>query len=855
MEKRKSTWMRAIAIAVTCLIIGGLFLVVMLSSSSNDSEEESIEIRAYVKDKEEYTLENDNIKFVMEADTTHFTVTQKNSGEVWYSNPVDADNDAAANTVEQKGNLQSTAIIEYSTENGVDTRFNNYNYSISRGIYEIEEGSDYIKVKYSLGNTSKVFYIPIEVPASRMDELLGQLSDSDVRQVKEYYRKYDIKKLRSTDNKDELLAKYPDLESQNVYVLRDGLADHIKEKLQTVFANIGYTSEDYEADLAIYGNSGDEQPAIFNYSVIYRIEDNELVVEVPMDEMEYPKKYPFTGINILPFFGAGTKEEEGFIFVPEGGGSIINFNNGKLTANGYYSDLYGWDYAITRESVIHETKIEFPVFGISKQNASFICILEDGASYANIEADISGKLNSYNSASANYTTLHSEAYDVSEKSNSAVYVYEKQIPEESLIQRYHFIDGNGYTGMANAYREYLLKEYPELVLNTDASTPVAIELVGAIDKVQQKLGMPLSLPVELTSYTAAQEIIDELRNVGFDNMYVKYVGWMNGGVNQKLLSDVDLISDLGSKKDFNNLVAYMNENQIPFYLDGVVQNAYDSDILDGFITFRDAAKFTSQEETELYHYDSVDFSQQDWKDTYYLLKPKKMLQMISNLKAAAKEYGVTGVSFRDLGDTLSADYNKRNWVTRETSKGMQIEAMKDIQASGLGIMINSGNAYAAPYADYITNMDIKGSPYAIIDEQVPFYQMVLHGYVNYSSEAINLSSDYMEAVLQSAEAGAGLSFVFMEEEATKLQSTYYTQYFGADYHAWKDMAIEIFTEYNEKLGHLFNQTIIDHYKINSLVSATVYEDGSIVYVNYGLKDYNENGIEIPAKSYIVERGE
>ena len=38
-------------------------------------------------------MENDRLLFEMDANTTQFSVTDKTSGKVWYSNPQDRDND------------------------------------------------------------------------------------------------------------------------------------------------------------------------------------------------------------------------------------------------------------------------------------------------------------------------------------------------------------------------------------------------------------------------------------------------------------------------------------------------------------------------------------------------------------------------------------------------------------------------------------------------------------------------------------------------------------------------------------------------------------------------------------------
>ena len=45
----------------------------------------------------------------------------------------------------------------------------------------------------------------------------------------------------------------------------------------------------------------------------------------------------------------------------------------------------------------------------------------------------------------------------------------------------------------------------------------------------------MSRPLELTSFQEAQQIIEELRQDGITNMSVKLTGWMNGGVQQKIL--------------------------------------------------------------------------------------------------------------------------------------------------------------------------------------------------------------------------------------------------------------------------------------------------------------------------------
>ena len=177
--------------------------------------------------------------------------------------------------------------------------------------------------------------------------------------------------------------------------------------------------------------------------------------------------------------------------------------------------------------------------------------------------------------------------------------------------------------------------------------------------------------------------------------------------------------------------------------------------------------------------------------------------------------------------------------------------LNGIKASGQKIMTNMGNDYTLGVTDFITNMDLNGSGYTILDAAVPFYQIAIHGYVNYAGEALNLTADCEEELLKSAEYGAGLYFSLMDADATELQNTKYTQYFGANYEASKDELFAIYTRYQKELGSVFHQRIVDHAILDSGITLTVYEDGTKVYVNYNYDNVTMDGIEIPARDYLV----
>ncbi|MBE5877322.1 MAG: hypothetical protein E7290_10605 [Lachnospiraceae bacterium] len=858
-ETRKAEFKAAVIKRLKSLIAPCIILAIIVAGAIFialwQEEEEPIQIvkvKGYEGEESVRVLENDRIRFELDSTTTQFTVTDKRTGDVWYSNPQNAEDDELALKAE-KQKLLSTLILTYSTQNGVDTLHDNYRYCVQNQIYEIEEGEDYIKVYYSIGDVEKEYMIPPVITVKRMESFLANMSQTNAMMVQDYYKKYDINKLGKKDNKEELLAMYPILETEPIYVLRDTTKDNVKTKFEIYFGEAGYTDADYRADKELDMSVKTSDKPVFNVNVIYRLDGDDLLVEIPMGEIEYQEKYPIYYLSVLPYFGAAGIDEEGYMFVPEGGGALINFNNGKIAQNSYYSNLYGWDMAINRKALVHETRTYFNAFGIAKNNGSMLCILEEGAPYASVQADISGRNHNYNYVNAVYNITHREQYDVADKFNGEMFVYEDTLPNESLVQRYCFVDSTDYSDMALCYREYLLNKYGDaFVMQDDTSVPVAVEVVGAVDKMKQVVGVPVSRPLELTTYEEAQGIIEDLQTNGVQNMSVKLTGWMNGGVQQKMLNDVNLLSELGGKKDFKTLIDYTKAQGIDLYLNGITNYAIDSDFGDGFVVFRDAARLVSKEKAELYPYSEITYSQRDSQDPYYLLKGSLIEKMASNLVDEASKYQVN-VSFDDMGEVLSSDFTEDEKVTRQDALNRQVKSLQNAKAAGQKVMIPMGNNYALPYSDFVTEMDLAGSEYTILDKQVPFYQMAIHGYVNYAGESLNLTQNFEDELLKSAEYGAALSFTFMKETLFTLQNTLYYEYFGADYDAWKDKMLETYAEYEEKLGHVFNQCMTDHDYVTDKVTCTTYEDGTRVYVNYGYEAVSADGVEIPAKEYVVIR--
>lgn len=830
-----------------------IMITFVLLMSGCDKEvviDETIDILAYVEGAPVYTLENDQFLFTLDPETTTFTVTDKTNGYQWFSNPPNGATDPLADPLSIKY-LQSTFMLEYAADNGIYSTYSNYDLSIAKKTYSIEQNADSIDVTYIVGDTKKEYRFPTAVPDSRMQVYLERMDKSQKRQVENYFRKYDIDNLRANDDKSTLLETYPDLANEPVYALREGLQEYIKEKLETVFAESGYNDEEFAYDQMLYENESASEIPIFRVTMSYSLDDSGLNVTLPFEKMAWKDAYPMTKIHVLPFLGAGDTSAEGYMVVPEGTGAIIDFNNNKNEQTAYYCDVYGWDEGLKREELVTDNKTAFPVFGIGRDAASMICVLEDGAALASIKADVSGRNHSYNYVYATYITLHSDAMEVAAKTDRSVMVYEAKKPEGSIHQKYVFLDTTDYSAMATEYGNYLTQRYPNLNGTCEGEAPLNITLLGAADNVRQVLGFPKLLPLALTDFQEAKTVVQDLENRGLSNAQIRYFGWMNGGINQQYDNRFKTVSALGSKNEFKDFIAFCKEKDVDLYLDGFFQYAFNPSWGDDLKPSRDVSKYASRELVELKELSFVHFGIKPMSESYYLLKPQQSLTYLENMVDKVVAYGGNGIALKDIGMQLSGDYNPKAVVTREEVADLQANKLASIAASGMKIAVSSGNTYVLDAVSLITDMDLTGERFNIIDDTIPFYTMALHGKIPYSGTALNDSADFEIQLLKSVENGAGLNFTLMKAPASELQETNYTKYYGADYDRWIEKIEMTYKRYNGALGHTFSLKMSQHEKVSDNVYRVTYEDGTQVYVNYSHEAYTIGPVIVPAMDFTV----
>jgi len=153
-ERRKLDEMKKLKLLLTLVALS----FCMTACGDDSGEGEFLEVQDYSGEEEgkEITLSSDLLEFVMDADTTQFSITNKVSGQTWFSNPQTAEYDSIANGI-NKTMLLSTLIVKYSDSKGQDFTYDNYSYSIKEKRYSVEVTKDEngtekgVKILYTIG--------------------------------------------------------------------------------------------------------------------------------------------------------------------------------------------------------------------------------------------------------------------------------------------------------------------------------------------------------------------------------------------------------------------------------------------------------------------------------------------------------------------------------------------------------------------------------------------------------------------------------------------------------------------------------------------------------------------------------
>lgn len=802
--------------------------------------------------------ENESLELYFDEVETDIAIKEKSTGQVWFSNPVDIENDTVSSGYYQKL-LKSQIVLTYINESTQSSTMNNYTASIEEGQFEVEKLEDGIKITYMIGEGSAFILLPEAIDKERMEGFLETMSDSQKKKINRNYILYDPAQMTEKEL-DEISAQYPAVKEKSLYILRGGVKDYLKEELAGYFEEAGYTEADFELDTANIGYEEGNDSVWFQIPLTYRLEGETLLASIDPKEIVYNDNgYYLVNIDLLKYFGASMKED-GYLFVPDGSGALIYFDNGKTSVASYGAQVYGQDktmiYNAYYESQIDVTNtIKMPVFGIKEEEKALFAVIEGGDANAVINAEVSGKTTGYNDVYASFSYLQygTASLDDMVGANS-YYMYSNPEFEGDYAIRYAFLSGEeaDYSGMAKCYREYLVDRGILSAKSGKKELPFYVEYIGAIDKSKTMLGVKYTSVCAVTTFAQAKEISGHLQENGVEDLRVVYSGWMNGGLHGTAATGLNVVSGLnhGGVK-LSDFMEYTDGAGIPLYMTVDLQYVYKDKMFDGYSAMKYAPRYFDNTNIKVVEYGLA--SRVSEGELASLISPYYVEAVTEKLTKELDKKSVSGVGLGTLSWELYSDLLDANYTDRQMAKGRNTSAVATMKEADLALLGDNANAYIWGYVNDIINVPLFSNHYMIIDEEIPFYEMVVHGYIQYAGKALNLEDDYKTSVLKSVESGAGLNFKWIYEENSILKETDYDSLYSVNYEAWLDQAIETYKRLNEEMGYLQGEEMVAHEILLPDVVKVTYSDGSIIYVNYTDDEVTVDGILIGAKDFTVKK--
>ncbi len=614
------------------------------------------------------------------------------------------------------------------------------------------------------------------------------------------------------------------------------------------------------------------------------------IIERPTHSDEKENRRPLlASLGVLPYFGAHRADDEGYYVSPDGPGALTYFNVARVTNyNEYSKKVYGRDETVDQldSPDYSNSALTMGVYGIMDQDSMIAAFIDVGESNALLNIANPGIRNL---PFYSIYFLYQYRYYYKQQISKSGTMYDMIVPDMTIgdiEQTMHIsvdTEKSGQTDSAEAEqsftyrdlavltREKLLKKWEtkwgisesDIMAKRSGETSVPAMNLQLFMGAQNIFGGMLDQVNVMTTFDDVRTIYNAIAADGISNIRFSLLGWQKGGYYGNITNKYKPDSAFGGKGDLIDLAQWAKDTGIELSLDNNLLEIYGKP--SGL-----SLKGTSQREAVVKRPNTfyLDFNIPSmsgiyWYTPFYMMSPayynaKLLAEDIDKLT----DYGITSVDLQQVGDMVNSDYNQQNALLRVQTVKMYTEWLKKYNDHFDRVSVYYGNEYTVPFVDSILDIPMNRSYSIVLDEQVPFVQMVYHGLVDYYSSALNKEDDPQTMLLRSLEYGALPSFELTKEESKELQNTYYYGLYRSEYTLFTGSEGELKKAYEiaqNILLPLRNESIVDHAQadLQASVFVTTYSNGTRIYVNYESSPYtvtlpDGSTAEIAANSYYVD---
>ena len=604
-------------------------------------------------------------------------------------------------------------------------------------------------------------------------------------------------------------------------------------------------------DNGIYAEISFKDKYQFDIGVEVSLAGDTLTVRVPDESIQEHKADTFIStVALFPFLGyTYLDEQEGYMLVPDGNGALIYLDNkeGRYTT-GFSSLIYGTDDGMTSsskvstlwgryETVTQSNNVLAPIFGMAhlEDQQAYLGIVESGDERCSVEVTPNGVMVDYNRCFARFLLRDVYVQPLTQSNSGTVPAVEQDRLHSDLQVSYYLLSGDdaNYSGMAKTYREYLLTN--NKIEKRDLSYNTRVDFLGT-EREEFLMG---TTAVTMTTVNDVEEILEELRGLGVQNVLSVYRGWQSGGLYNVPITKYKADSNIGGNSALMNLVRNEAQkgNTIYLYNDALTVNATTNSTTYNVMKMVNKRTFTLDVHGQVY-------------DTFYYLMPGRSSGNLARFVDDLNDKGIGNLALAGITAKLFSYSSKGNYYSRTDTMDIYMDAVKAAHENS-NLVMETPNAYLWEYADAFLDMPLSSSDYLYLDQEIPFLSMVLKGVVPMYSEYVNFEANKTENFLQMVESGMYPSFYVSAEDSSKLIYTNSNNLYSLEYASYRDTI----AEYDAALKALAEKTgdacIIRHEILDNGLVKVTYDNGVKIYVNYSDSDLSADGLTVEALSYKV----
>ncbi len=601
------------------------------------------------------------------------------------------------------------------------------------------------------------------------------------------------------------------------------------------------------------------------FSVEITIEDNELVYRVPVNgiieretyEWEEEDRRPLLmSISVLPYLGAHRSTQKGYFVVPDGSGALTYFDVPRITNyNEYSKHVYGTDQTFdTSENPSYNDQIvSIGAYGIVENmdgdgenninvsaNSMMTSFIVEGDADADLKISNPG-IRSLPFYAIYFQYNYRNFYKLQISNSGTQYdmvVKDMQIGDVEQRIRIDTSENEtySYVNVAKIVQNKLIDQwnarYGESVSLGSANADVPVMNVKMFMGAENISGGVLNQLTVMTDYEDVQNIYNELSEMGAPEIRISLLGWQNDGYFWNSTTKLKPDSSYGSKGDFKDLLKWAKDKGIELSLDNNLLIVY-GEPKNGATLRNSIVKSANTFYVNYWRRSTSGMFLADGE--YYIMSPDYFEQeLLEDAIERLTDYGASNVDLQQLGNMVYSDYNEEHPLHRIQSINRYVQWLRSYGEKFDKLAVYNGNAYAVPFVDTIVDMPVGTSSQIVLDDDIPFMQLVYHGIVNYYSLPVN-SQPYEEFyTLKSIEYGSLMSYEITEQETSELFYTYYDSLYRSEYNNLKEEIVERYNITNEAVKPFASLEMTDHYRVDDDydVFCTEYSDGTKVYVCY-----------------------